>query len=55
LETLPRPLRAFPIDLLPLGKLKKRSRENLNAQSMDKFDLENLYYDHAYEKTGGGV
>jgi len=26
----------------------KRSREYINAESMDKFDLDNLYYAHAY-------
>lgn len=30
----------------------KRSREYLNSEGMQKFDLDNQYYDHAYEKTG---
>jgi hypothetical protein len=30
----------------------KRSREYINAQGLDKFELDNQYYDHAYEKDG---
>jgi len=37
-----------PDRLLDAWDTDKRSREYPNAQSMDKFDLDNLYYAHAY-------
>ena len=39
-----------PDRLLDAWQTDKRSREYLNAQSMDKFDLDNQYYAPAYEK-----
>jgi len=41
-----------PDRLLDAWDTKKRSREHLNSESMLKFDLDNQYYGHAYEKTG---
>jgi len=53
---MPASVENVPDRLHDAWQINKRSREYLNAQSMDKFDWDNQYYSHAYqnddEKTG---
>jgi len=41
-----------PDRLIDAWQTDKRSREYLNAQCMDKFSLDNQYYNHAYKNVG---